>query len=692
MPKSSVAGVVRTAKAADKKLRTGLEKARATDSFQNFAAQLGIGADTLLSSSSYGFNPLTRNRTILEWIHRGTWLGGVAIDIVADDMTKMGVELRGDIDPEDIHHLDRAATTWNLWGEINDTIKWARLYGGCVAVMMIDGQDTATPLNLDRIGKQAFKGLLVLDRWMIEPSLNDLIRDPGPDLGNPKFYTVVADAPAIPRMKIHYSRCLRLEGIRLPYWQRLTENLWGISIIERLYDRMVAFDSATTGMSQLIFKAYLRTYKIKGFREIVAAGGSALTGLVKQLDFMRQTQSSEGITLLDMEDEFATFQHSAFGGLADCQLQLAQQIAGSLQIPLVRLFGQSPTGMNSTGESDLRTYYDGIKMQQEKSLRVPVTRMYRALAASEGIKLDEGFTIEFRPLWILDDIQKITAAANLASTVGDSFDRGIVSRKTALEELKQGSKVTGVYTNISDEEIAAAEMEPAPALQAMEDREMEQEQLEQQAAGGSNGKAKTKDAMLGDRKVNGFDVVIEQERNDERYGRRLPAAYGFIRRTGSAEGRNEQMDCFVGPDSNSPKIFIVDSFDQSGRFNEHKVMLSYAAEAAALRDFSLYYFEHRAFIAEVSSQALNVWLQTGDLNRPFTQPTDVQYAVAAHNSKQVCGNCEYFQQPFCTNQKTARDPHVPEMMGNKVVTIAAWCREFESKESKDDKVSKTVVQ
>ncbi len=677
MPKSSVAGAARTAKAADRKLRAGYEKARTSDSFQNFAAQLGIGADTLLSASTYGFNPITRIRTILEWIHRGTWLGGVAIDIVADDMTKMGVELRGDVAPEDIQHLDRAATTWNLWGEINDTIKWARLYGGCIAVMMIDGQDTSTPLNLDRIGKQAFKGLLVLDRWMVEPSLNDLIRDPGPDMGNPKFYSVIADAPAIPRMKVHYSRCIRLEGIRLPYWQRLTENLWGISIIERLYDRMVAFDSATTGMSQLIFKAYLRTYKIKGFRDIIAAGGSALSGLVRQLDFMRRTQSSEGITLLDMEDEFATFQHSAFGGLAECQIQLAQQIAGSLQIPLVRLFGQSPTGMNSTGESDLRTYYDGIKMQQEKTLRVPVTRVYRALAASEGIKLDEGFSLEFRPLWILDDVQKIAAAAQLASAVGDSFDRGIISRKTALEELKQSSKITGVYTNISDEEIAAAELEPAPALQAMEDRQMQQEQIEQESAGGG----KTKDAMLGDRKINGFNVVVEQEKNDERYGRRLPAAYGCIRRTGSAEGKDEQMDCFVGPDKDSPKIFIVDSFDQDGRFDEHKVMFHYVAEAAALRDFSRYYFDRRAFIAEVSSTALSLWLQVGELTRPFTQPTDVQFTVAAHNPKEVCGNCIYFQTPFCTNQKTARDPHVPEMMGNKVVASPNWCKEFESKET-----------
>ena len=48
------------------------------DSFQNFAAGLGLGTDTIASASSYGFNPITRNRVLLEWIHRGNWLGGLA--------------------------------------------------------------------------------------------------------------------------------------------------------------------------------------------------------------------------------------------------------------------------------------------------------------------------------------------------------------------------------------------------------------------------------------------------------------------------------------------------------------------------------------------------------------------------------------------------------------------------------------
>ena len=65
-----------------KKLATGdgvpaLAPVATLDSFINFQHKLGVGADNALSTASYGFNPITRNRNLLEWIHRGSWLGGV---------------------------------------------------------------------------------------------------------------------------------------------------------------------------------------------------------------------------------------------------------------------------------------------------------------------------------------------------------------------------------------------------------------------------------------------------------------------------------------------------------------------------------------------------------------------------------------------------------------------------------------
>jgi phage-related protein (TIGR01555 family) len=497
----SIVRVARSATSADTKAReraardaTKARKNGSTlDSFVNFAHNLGVGADNAMSSSSYGFNPISRNRVQLEWIHRGSWLGGVVVDSVADDMTRAGIEHLGTMKPDDMEALDEAAVTFGIWNALNDTIKWARLYGGGIAVMLIDGQDPETPFRLQTIRKGQFRGLLSLDRWMVEPSLMDLVTEYGPNLGLPKYYRVTAQAPALSGVKIHHTRCVRLEGIKLPYWQRIMENLWGLSVIERLYDRMIAFDSATTGAAQLVYKSYLRTLKIKDMREVVAAGGDSLVALTRYVDMMRRFQGIEGMTVIDAEDDFTADAHSAFGGLSDALAQFGQQLSGASGIPLVRLFGQSPAGF-STGETDLRNYYDTVKQQQEKELKVPVSIIYRALAASEGIALPEGYRQNFRSLWQLKDEEKATIAQLDATSILNAEEKGTIDRATALKELRQSSQVTGRFSNITDEMIADSEGEMAPeASELVGKAEMEEGRGKEATAKAEDPNAKSAD-------------------------------------------------------------------------------------------------------------------------------------------------------------------------------------------------------
>ena len=441
-------------------------KAVTADSFLNFAHKLGIGADSPLSTGSYGFNPITRNRILLEWIHRGSWIGGLAVDIVADDMTRRGVEFTTEIPPDQSQEIERTVTNYNVWGVMNETIKWGRLYGGGMAVALIDGQDPREPLRLKTIGPGMFKGLLALDRWMVEPSLNDLVTEYGPHLGMPKYYKVTSAAPALRNQVIHHSRVMvRHVGIELPYQQRLQELLWGISVLERLYDRMVMFDSATTGAGQLVYKSYLRTLSVKSLRQVVAAGGKAVDGLSLYVDMMRRFQGIEGITVIDADDTFEAQTHAAFSGLSDVLVQFGQQVSGALQIPLVRLFGQSPAGLNSTGESDLTTYYDHIKRLQQKDLLHGVTQTYQLIAASKQIQLPPDFGVDFRPLRELDDKDKADIASSLATTITSAYESGLISQQTALKELRQQSRRTNVFTNITANDIILADdvvQPPAP--------------------------------------------------------------------------------------------------------------------------------------------------------------------------------------------------------------------------------------
>ena len=118
----------------------------------------------------------------------------------------------------------------------------------------------------------------------------------------------------LPAWTIHHSRFI---GIGLPHYQRVYELFWGLSIFERLFDRLVAFDSATEGAAQLVYKSYLRVLKLKGFREAVSAGGPATQGVLNSLKLNNYYQSIEGMSLIDAEDNLEIHGHQAFGGLAE---------------------------------------------------------------------------------------------------------------------------------------------------------------------------------------------------------------------------------------------------------------------------------------------------------------------------------------------------------------------------------------
>src|SRR5690606_24766887 len=145
-------------------------------------------------------------------------------------------------------------------------------------------------------------------------------------------------------------------GIELSFFPAITENVWGESVLERMYDRLISFDTATMGAANLIQRAHLRTVRVDKLREVLAQGGPAENNMVTMFRLVREMQTSEGLTIIDKEDEMEMSSYT-FAGMSDIILQFGQQVSGACGMPLVRLFGQSPAGLNSTGESDLRMYY-----------------------------------------------------------------------------------------------------------------------------------------------------------------------------------------------------------------------------------------------------------------------------------------------------------------------------------------------
>ena len=177
---------------------------------------------------------------------------------------------------------------------------------------------------------------------------------------------------------------------------------------------------------------------------------------------------------MDAEDVFETNQYN-FSGLDDILMQFGQQISGATQIPLVRLFGQSPAGMNATGESDLSNYYDNINQQQEGRMRTPLQTLIEVVSLSKmGKALPDSFKFDFASLWQIDEKVKAEVANTIVQAVSTAEENGLISRSTALKELRQSSEVTGVFSHITDEEIENADDDPPPPRSKLEDEEPNQ--------------------------------------------------------------------------------------------------------------------------------------------------------------------------------------------------------------------------
>lgn len=428
------------------------------DGLSNFAAALGTGANNLLAQSTYSFNFITKNRILLEAMYRTSWVIGAAVDYVADDMTQAGIEIKSTMSPDDMEKLDEGMEDLQIWQSLCSTIKWSRLYGTGMGLILIDGQDFSTPLRLDTVGEGQFKGILPMDRWQFVPDVGRPITELGPKMGLPKFYNTSADAILPSFGKIHHSRLIRIDAIELPHYQKMTENMWCESIIERIFDRLVAFDSTTVGAAQLVFKAFLRTWTIKDLRNLISQGSEkAYQAVLKNIETTRALQSNEGITLIDGEDKFETQSYN-FAGLDDVLLQFAQQLSGATEIPMVRFYGQEPAGLGSTGESSLRTYYDGIKKKQKKDLRRPVKLILELVSRSVlGNPLPDGFGYEFKSLWQLTETEKAEIANKDANTMATAADAQLITQQTAMKELRQSSHVSGRFSNITDEDIELGE-------------------------------------------------------------------------------------------------------------------------------------------------------------------------------------------------------------------------------------------
>lgn len=447
-----------------------LNKLYTMDAFQNQMARLGFGQPNLNEGADYPLTRMSQNYNLFTSLYRSSWIVRKIVDVFPSDMVKNWIKFNSSLDPEKISKINSVIRKTKTKEKIKEGLRWARLYGGAAGLILIDGdEDLSEPLDYDTIMLDDYKGLLIFDRWNgIYPDieLEDDISDE--EYGYPKYYSISLSEANSNLMlsynkqdlvKVHHSRIVRFNGRDLPLWERQAEMFWGESEIEIVFEELKKRDNTSANIASLIFLANIRVLKMNDLGQLLGASTQkAQENLYKVLQAQNQLMSNMGIYVMDKDDDFGSEQYS-FGGLNDIYESFMLDIAGACEMPVTKLFGREPAGFNSTGESDLTQYYDTLEEKQETYLQPIIDKLLPIIFMSTLGAIPEDLDWEFNPCMNVNSKDLADLAQSMASPIFEAFNAGLITKEIALKELKQQNEKTGMWSNITYEDIKNAKNE-----------------------------------------------------------------------------------------------------------------------------------------------------------------------------------------------------------------------------------------
>lgn len=452
-----------------------------SDGYVNLMNRYGTTKDT---TERYRFQPEpVIPDDLLTMYYEGNGLFAKIIDTPAEEAIKHGFSLDG-LKDQEIEDFYAEALDELDWEETAMTaIRWARLFGGSIVVMLVnDGRGLEEPLDWRNI--RSIDDLRVFDRSVIQPdygsmfnySPEDPFRTRGSRLGMPERYFVSSRYGSF---IVHDSRCLVFQNGILP---ENTSNsiyqLWGIPEYVRIHrairDAEVAHGSAT----KLLDRSIQAVYKMKDLSAELATeeGETRVLRRLQTIDMARGLLNSITIDSEGEDYDFKTFQ---FSGVADVIDATCNFLSALTSIPQTILFGRSPAGMNSTGDADLENWYNFLERLQrrmiKKNLRYLLSVIFQAGVSTGEVDEVPKIKITFNPLWSLSeseqaDLESKKAQTQLtrAQTAQLYIDKQVIDPSEVRKKLADSEEfdVENMLDEYEDEDLFAnieeegADMEP----------------------------------------------------------------------------------------------------------------------------------------------------------------------------------------------------------------------------------------
>lgn len=402
--------------------KNGAVRPHREDGYVNLLNKYGTKQD---NSEAYKFErePVIPDMQ-LTGLYEGNGLFSKIIDTPAEEALKHGFDLN--LKSDELNAFVEDALDDLEWEEKAATaIKWARLYGGALIVMLIDdGRGLEEPVDWEHI--RSIDELRVYERSIVQPDYASLYQQDygGKGVGNrvskfgqPEYYYV---SSIYGSFKVHESRCLVFRNGVLPeQTSNATYLFWGMPEYVRIRRALRETVTAHTDSVKLLERSVQAIYSMKGLASLLTTDDGE-NQVLKRLQLVDTSRGLLNSIAIDSEGEQYDFKTFQFSGVKDVIDATCNMLSALTNIPQTILFGRSPAGMNATGDSDFESYYNFVEKIQrlmlKRNLRTLLDVVFRAGIASGDVAEEPDYKLEFKPLWSLSDTEQAAVDQTKAQT------------------------------------------------------------------------------------------------------------------------------------------------------------------------------------------------------------------------------------------------------------------------------------
>lgn len=390
------------------------------DGYSNMLNKYGTAQD---NSTAYQYNQeIISNDLELIRLYEGNGLFTKIIDRPSEEAVKHGFDINYG-DESIAEYVDDRMDALELEEKFSTAEKWARLYGGSIIVMLVDdGRGLEEPLDWNNV--RSIEELRVFERAIVQPDYSSMYHfhfmdtlDSKKKFGEPEYYQVFS---IYGYFCVHRSRCLIFRNGRLP--EQTTNAIyryWGIPEYVKIKRALRECITSHEDGVKLLERSVQAIYKMKNLANMLSTedGENKVLQRLQVIDMARGILNSIAIDTDGEDYDFKTLQMSGIKDVIDATCNMLSAVT---DIPQTILFGRSPAGMNSTGESDFENYYNMVENIQKQNMKAnarTVIDLILKQGALEGAILEAPkYKVKFAALWSMSDTEKANVEQTKAQT------------------------------------------------------------------------------------------------------------------------------------------------------------------------------------------------------------------------------------------------------------------------------------